>query len=187
MSAKAGADRADFEGVGIPSTAIEGLRGKGMDNGDQGHVRLLAKGETQGKGAMGGQVADERVRQGLAVFLRFLVLGVERGNVVPVLVIFAVFPDDFAIGVDAHPVDDGAAVCAFGFLRLRGLVLGTDETALDAGFPIMVQNHENAASRDLVWIVGIAQPVDPLDLGFKLRKTLIHFGREVRICVLPFR
>ncbi|WP_323715686.1 hypothetical protein [Paracoccus aminovorans] len=55
-----------------------------MVDGDQGHVRLLAKSETQGKGAMRSQVADERIRQRFTVFLRVLVLGLERGNMVPV-------------------------------------------------------------------------------------------------------
>ena len=51
----------------------------------------------------------------------------------------------------------------------------------------MVQNHENPAALDLLRVVGIAQPVDALALGFKLRKALIHFGRQVRVRVLPFR
>jgi len=56
-----------------------------VGDGDQRHVRLFAKGETQAKRLMGGQVTDEKIGNRLAVFLRFLVLGVQRGNVVGVL------------------------------------------------------------------------------------------------------
>ena len=95
--------------MGVPAAAIEGLRGQRMGDGDQSHVRLLAKGEAQAKGAMGGQVADQRVRQRLAIILGFLVLGLQRGDMVPVLVMLAVL-DDLAIAVDAHAVDDGFAI-----------------------------------------------------------------------------
>jgi hypothetical protein len=47
------------------------------------------------------------------------------------------------------------------------LVLGPDETALDAGCP-SGQHDKHAAARDLVGIVGMTLGVDALDLGFKL-------------------
>lgn len=134
-----------------------------MHHGDKRHVRLLAKGETQGHGAMRRQVANERVRQRLAAFLRFLILGISLGDVV--LIAVAVF-DDLAITIDAHPVDDGFAVP--GCFRLRCFILGPDETALDAGFAVMGQDNEHAAARDLLRLVGMTQRIDPLDLRFKL-------------------
>ena len=72
------------------------------------------------------------VRQRLAVFLRFLVLGMRLRNVV--LITVAVF-DGLAITIEAYPVDDGFAI--LGYFRLRGFVLGPDEAAFDAGFSIM--------------------------------------------------
>lgn len=70
------AGRADFEVMGCTATPVVGLHGERMNHGDQRHVRLLAKGEAQAKGAMRGQVANERVRQRLAripsLFFRLL-------------------------------------------------------------------------------------------------------------------
>lgn len=62
----------------------------------------------------------------MAVFLRFLVFALERGNIVAALgVIF----HDFAIAINANAVDDGFVI--LGFLQFRGLVLGSDESACE--------------------------------------------------------
>jgi hypothetical protein len=58
-----GAGQADFEAGCFPTT-IEGLRRQRMNHGDKRDIRLLAKGEAQAKGAMGGQIADERSDSG---------------------------------------------------------------------------------------------------------------------------
>ncbi len=61
--------------MGLAAAAIEGLRRQRVEDGYECHIRLLAKGETQAKGAMRGQVAEERIRRRLAiipgVFFRF--------------------------------------------------------------------------------------------------------------------
>jgi hypothetical protein len=106
--------------------AIEGLRGERMGDGDQGHVRLLAKGEPQAKGAMRGQVADENVRQRLAV-----IPASSSSRQARITILVLAILDNLAIAVDAHAIDDGFAIA--GVLRFGLLVLGPDETALDAG------------------------------------------------------
>ena len=63
MARKVRAIRTDFETVRFRTT-IEGLRGKRMGHGDQGHVRLLAESEPQAKRPVRGEVADEKVRSG---------------------------------------------------------------------------------------------------------------------------
>ncbi len=109
--------------------------------------------------ATSGQVADERVRQRLA-----RIPGLFLGLIV-------------------------GFVAALGVLRfrLRGLVFGTDETALDPNIAIMADNDERAAARNVVWIEGMAFDVQPVDFGFELRKARIHLVRKVGIGVLPFR
>jgi hypothetical protein len=160
--------------------AIEGLRGESVSDGDQGHVRLLAKRKAKAKRAVSGQVADEKVRQRLAIFLRFLVLDTERGHLGIPLVIVAVF-DDLAIGVDANTIP----ICAILGLRFRLLVLRTDETALDAGLPVMGEDNEHAAARDVVGIVGMTQAINALDLGFQFFETLIDvIGQFIGAVVL---
>ena len=99
------AARTDFEDVGVRA-AIEGLRGERMGDGDQGHVRLLAKGEAKPEGPVRGQVADEDVRQRLAVSVLFLVRA--SPNRLPVALL-AVRPS-LIVGVAAL---DGFAACRF--------------------------------------------------------------------------
>lgn len=81
VARKVRAIRSDIETMRVHAT-IEGLRGERMDDGNQGHVRLLAKGEPQAKRAMRGQ-ADEKVGRRCAVFLRIFVRSSGRGCTIP--------------------------------------------------------------------------------------------------------
>jgi hypothetical protein len=87
-----------------------------MGDSDQGDVRLLAKGNAQAEGAMGGKTPNEKVRQRLAVF-RILVLRFRGRHPILVAVLddLAIFGDSISIAV------------RLGFrLRFGLLVLGPD-------------------------------------------------------------
>lgn len=114
---------------------------------------------------MGGEIADEKVRQRLSRIPDILVLGLERGTCPLVLV--SLVPDDLPILVDGHAIHFIGG--AFRVLRLRRFLLDTHEATLDAGCAVMVEDDEHPATRDLVDVIGVALGVDPFDLGFKLR------------------
>lgn len=84
--------------------------------------------------------------------------------------------DDFAVLVHANAVDDGFAVRNFLRFRLRGLALGSDEAAFDAGRSVMVEHHEKAAPVHVVGIIGMTTRVDAPDFFLKPLQALFHFG-----------
>jgi len=145
-----------------------------MGDGDERHVRLLAKREAQAKRPVSGQVADEKIGQRLAVVLRLLVLGLECGNMVPVLVIFAVL-------VDANTIDDGFAV--FRFVGFRDLVLGPNEAALDAGFPGMGPVKSPFFVELLKWKTELAGLL--YRLGEDMSRPVMPYEREQDVLYKP--
>lgn len=121
-----------------------------MDHGDKRHIRLFVKGEAQAERAMGGQVADEKVRQRLTRVSGVLVVRLGFG------ILAVSLADDFAILRDAHTLH---------VLRSRGLVFGADEASFDSGRAVMVQDDiaefgfakaEIAEAEQTVGVFGIS-------------------------------
>ncbi|TPN05817.1 hypothetical protein FKO01_45815 [Mesorhizobium sp. B2-3-3] len=119
-----------------------------MRDSDKGNIRLLAECKAKGERAVGAQIADEKVRKRLAVFLGF---GVAAATGVRT---------DFRLDDYTVTVNDGMAV-TFG-LRLRYFVFGADETTLDARRPVMGKHDEHARARDDIRIVGMTHGVDAI-------------------------
>jgi hypothetical protein len=155
---------ADFEAVCLRAL-VKGLRGKCTGDRDKGDVRLFAKRKTKPKRAMGCQITDEKVRQRLAIVLRFFVaatIAIRTG---------ATF-DDLAV------VLDGVAFAVLQRFRFRHFILAANEATFDARRSVMRKDDEYAATRNNIRIKGVTQGVDALDLGFEPAKTLIDIVRQ---------
>lgn len=166
--------------MGRAAAPIEGLRRQRVDDGNQRHIRLLARSEVQAKGAVRGQVANEGTRQRLAsVPGLFFPLWLGFGTVVAFAVL-AVAVEDFTIAADAHAVDDGFAILDGFRLRLRCLVLSPHETTLDPNNSVMADDDERTDARDFVGIVDMALGIDVTCNG----RFAPHFSRFSIRCAL---
>src|SRR5258705_4864992 len=137
-----------------------------MDDSHDAGLRLLAQGEAKPEGAVRGEVADQDVRQ------RLVIVGVF------ILPVRAFFPGFTAPDGSAVPID-GVTALAFAArikrFRLRLLVLGSYQAALDAHGAIMIEDDKGPTTGDVGGIVGLTLGIQPLDLGFKLAEARIDF------------
>src|SRR6266852_227230 len=111
-----------------------------MGHGNDGNIRLLAQGEAKPEGTMRGEIADQDVRQRL-VTVAVLVLPIQT------------LTPGFTVRTgSADPTDDVTALAFVAHImrfRLRFLVFGPHESALDAHGPVMIEDNKSPAPRDV--------------------------------------
>jgi hypothetical protein len=57
---------------------------------------------------------------------------------------------------------------------LRLFVRGPDETPFDPHGPVVIEDHERAAARDVLGVVGLPLRFQPFDLGLKFTEPYVH-------------